>query len=76
MVFKEVDGESRVTYALTVEDFIVKPPPNGWGAHDTYVLPFPPSPCVRKKVPYNEDLGRRTPVGRRERSRSRGKQSP
>ena len=41
VVFKEVDGGLRVTYSLNVDDFNVKPPQDGWGAHDVY-YPFPP----------------------------------
>ena len=43
VVFKEVEGGPRVIYALNIDDFNVKPPQDGWGAHDVY-YPFPPLP--------------------------------
>ena len=79
VVFKEVDGGPRVTYAFIVEDLNVKPPPDRWGAHDMY-YPFPPPPASGRRSPAMRTPGRRTPVGRRERSRSRersrGRRSP
>ena len=65
VVFTEVEGRPRVTYALDVDDFNVKPPQGGWDAHDVY-YPFPPPTAPGRRTP-----SRRTSVGRGERSRGR-----
>ena len=68
VVFEEVGGELRVTSSFNVDDFNVKPPQDGWGAHDVYYpfFPLPPPTASRRRT-----LGRRTSMERRERSRGR-----
>ena len=59
VVFKEVEGGQRVTYALNINYFNEKPPQDGWGAHEVY-YPFPllPPPTASERRTPGRGRGR------------------